>query len=123
MVVDTSFLLTIYLNEEHATWAATFLQKHKSRLLMSTVNLCELHILLRDKRPQSFEEVEESLNTLSINYVPPTAIQAITAAEARIKFPINLGDCFAYALAKSENCPILTLDRGFRKTDIKVILP
>lgn len=38
-------------------------------------------------------------------------------------FPLKLGDCFAYALAKTENCPLLTLDRDFRATDIAALLP
>ena len=36
---------------------------------------------------------------------------------------INLGDCFAYALAVTENLPLLTLDSDFRAVDIPVILP
>ena len=45
------------------------------------------------------------------------------AAAARLRYPFNLGDCFAYALAKEQNEPLLTLDRDFRRADIPVILP
>jgi uncharacterized protein with PIN domain len=34
-----------------------------------------------------------------------------------------LGDCFAYALAKVEQCPILTLDEDFRGIDVDVVMP
>jgi uncharacterized protein with PIN domain len=54
---------------------------------------------------------------------PPDAEHARQAARARNRFPINLGDCFAYALAVQRGAPLLTLDRGFRKTDLTLILP
>ncbi|MBI5300151.1 MAG: type II toxin-antitoxin system VapC family toxin [Deltaproteobacteria bacterium] len=51
-------------------------------------------------------------------------MQAETSAVARLKFPaLNLGDCFAYALAKEESCPVLTLDEDFVKSDIEVLFP
>lgn len=42
---------------------------------------------------------------------------------ARLRYPLNLGDCFAYALAKDEDRTLLTLDRDFRRSDLRVILP
>ena len=38
--------------------------------------------------------------------------QALAVA-ARLRWPLNLGDCFAYALAIREESPILTLDEDF----------
>ena len=67
----------------------------------------------------SVEKSEKSSGRL----VPPTAEQAETAALARPRYALNLGDCFAYALAKQEDCPLLTLDRDFRRTDVKAITP
>ena len=58
-----------------------------------------------------------------IRLVHPTPRHAEIAASARLRYPLNLGDCFAYALAKDEACPLLTLDRDFRKTDLAVIMP
>ena len=55
--------------------------------------------------------------------IPPTREQAETAAGARLRFPLNPGDCFAYALANHEECSLLTLDNDFRKTDLNVVLP
>jgi len=49
--------------------------------------------------------------------------QARIVAEARIRYPLNLGDCFAYALARVENCPILAKDSDFRKADNPVLFP
>ena len=55
--------------------------------------------------------------------MPPTESHAEIAARARLRYPLNLGDCFAYALAKDEDQALLTLDRDFRRSDLKVILP
>jgi uncharacterized protein with PIN domain len=60
---------------------------------------------------------------MPIDFVAPTTQHAFIAARARQRFPLNLGDCFAYALAVTENLPILTLDTGFLGVDVPVILP
>jgi ribonuclease VapC len=90
---------------------------------MSTVNYVETLILVGDRFPRRVEEVRELLASSQIQIVSPTRQQAEIVARARLRFPLNLGDCFAYALAKQEDCPLLTLDRDFRNTDIKVVLP
>ncbi|MEZ4754959.1 MAG: type II toxin-antitoxin system VapC family toxin [Bdellovibrionota bacterium] len=123
MVVDTSVILASFFNQEHFFWAASKLQEYKTELRMCTVNLCETHILIRDKQPQLFEDLKKRLETSPIRFVPPSVEQSELAAKARMQFPLNLGDCFAYSLAKSENCPILTLDKDFKKTDLEVIIP
>ena len=58
-----------------------------------------------------------------LRFVPPDAEQARTAARARLDFPLNLGDCFAYALADAEDDVILTLDADFQKADRPVLVP
>ena len=32
---------------------------------------------------------------------------------------LNFGDCFAYDLARSHNCPLLFIGNDFAKTDIR----
>ena len=90
---------------------------------MSTVNYVETLILVAERSPGRLEEIRELINTSEIQIVPPTRRQGEIAARARLRFPLNMGDCFAYALAKDEDCPLLTLDRDFRNTDIRVVLP
>lgn len=123
MVVDTSILLAVFFNEASGPWALDQLQKHRQQLRMSTVNYAEVLILIYDRQPQLCDEIREKIQESSIRLVPPTAEQAEIAARARLRYPLNLGDCFAYALAKHEDCPLLTLDRDFRRTDVKVIIP
>lgn len=123
MVVDTSVLLAVFFAEPDGEWAAKQLADHAPELRMSTVNLTEVLIRVRDRQPQLYEKIEAELLSSGIRFVPPDVEQARIAAEARIRYPLNLGDCFAYALAVSESCPILALDRDFRVVDRPVLLP
>jgi hypothetical protein len=60
---------------------------------------------------------------IPVGLTMPLPDHARRAADARLRFPLNLGDCFAYALARSEGCGILSLDAGFRRTDVPVTAP
>jgi ribonuclease VapC len=90
---------------------------------MSTANLAEAMILIRDRQPVRADELEQLLLASGIRFVAPDVEQARVAARARLKYPLNLGDCFAYALATAGDDSILTLDRDFRATDHPVVLP
>lgn len=123
MVVDTSALLAVIFGEEHGLWAAEIMAEHAPALRMSTVNLAETLIILEDRQPQLAAELEEAILMSGIRFVPPDAQQARTAAKGRLRFPLNLGDCFAYALAAAEGCPLLAVDSDFRAVDVQVELP
>ena len=90
---------------------------------MSTVNLTECLIVLRQRAPNRADELIERFLNAGIEFVSPDVIQSKLAATARLQYPFNLGDCFAYALAKTQGLPLLTLDRDFRTADIQLILP
>jgi ribonuclease VapC len=123
MVVDTSVLLCVLFDEPRASWAVERLEESAGALRMSTVNLTETLILLRDRQPQRADALEEMILGSGIRFVPPTLEHARVAAAARLRFPLNLGDCFAYALAVSEGTPLLTLDADFARVDVPVVLP
>lgn len=123
MVVDTSALLSLLLGETNAGWVAAELDRHSADLAMSTVNLTEALIVLADRQPDRFAQLEELVFSSGIRFVPPDLEQASLAARARLRFPLNLGDCFAYALAAVEKSSILTTDRDFRAVDVPVVLP
>ena len=123
MVVDTSALLALIFRESHGQWVADQLQANRDFLLISSVNYAEVLILTQSRQPSLTPQIREGLDRSSIQIVPCTARNSEVAARARLHLPLNFGDCFAYALAKEENCALLTLDRDFRNTDIRVILP
>jgi len=123
MVVDTSAILAVFFNEAHAEWAAGQMEARAGELSMSTVNLAECLIRLRDRQPQLADALTEELLSSGIRFVPPDVEQSRIAADARLRLPLNLGDCFAYALAKAEGADILTLDRDFARLDVGVVMP
>lgn len=126
MVVDTSVILSIYLNEPTAAWCLEQLQTEQrlgQRIYMSTVSLAEVMIRAHDLAPHQLAQLEEQILSGSIEFVPPDIEQAKLAATARASLPLNLGDCFVYALAKSLLQPILTLDKDFKNCGLKVVLP
>ncbi len=122
MGVDTSAILCIHFDEPHAAWVAGHLAS-APQLWMSTINLTECLICLRDRNGDGAADLEHDLLTSGIIFVPPDQAQAILAAHARLTYPLNVGDCFAYALAKTQALPLLTLDRDFRPTDIQILIP
>ena len=115
--------MAIVFEEAHAEWAIEQLTAHAAALRMSTVNLAEVLILVRDRQPGLYDEIEAQLMELGLRFVAPDVEQARVAAAARLRFPLDLGDCFAYALACAEDCPILTLDDDFRATDREAVIP
>lgn len=123
MVVDTSILLAVLFDEGDAAWAIARLDENAGSLRMSTVNLAETLILLRDRQPQLYDDLESRVLGSGIRFVAPDVEQARIAARARMQYPLNLGDCFAYALAVVERTSILTLDRDFRAVDRPVVTP
>jgi ribonuclease VapC len=123
VVVDSSILLAVFFAEPHGAWAAARLREYAGALRMSTVNLAEVLIRLRDRQPTLYPQMEARVLGSGIRFVAPTVEQARVAADARVRLPLNLGDCFAYALAVAEDCPILTLDEDFRRAGHSVVMP
>lgn len=123
MVVDTSALLAVLFDEPHGRWAFERMTEHASELRMSTVNLAETLIRVRERGSKVYGFIEVVILGSGMRFVPPDTRQARIVAEARLRYPLNLGDCFAYALASVEDCPILTLDKDFRRLDRPVLMP
>ena len=123
MVIDTSVLLALFFGEAHADWAVEQLEQNRGASLMSPVNLAETLILLRDRQPGRYQQLETQVLSGGIRFVAPDLEQARMAAEARLRYPLNLGDCFAYALARAEAVGIVTLDSDFRAVDVPLSIP
>lgn len=74
---------------------------------------------------------DDFLGELSVIIAPVTAEQARLAREAYRRFGrgsghparLNFGDCFAYALAKVLDDPLLFIGNDFIHTDIRPALP
>jgi ribonuclease VapC len=125
MVVDSSAILAILLGEADADLYIDALCSGE-RLLMSAVNHLEAAIVIEARKGAVGGESLHSLMTHSgIEVLPLDAGQAEIALAAwrtygkgRHPAALNLGDCAAYALAKTLNQPLLYKGDDFSKTDI-----
>jgi ribonuclease VapC len=106
------------------------LKRVQQGLFMSPVNYLEAAVRLDNlKDSRKGAELDNLINDFGIDMLPVTADQAYLAREAYQRFgkgnhpaKLNLGDCFAYALAKARSEPLLFKGDDFRKTDVEAAL-
>ncbi len=102
--------------------------------VMSAASYVEAGAVLAGRRKDSpqgaLPELDSFLSDTGVQLVSVDEEQARLAAIARIRFGrgfgartgLNFGDCFAYALAKSRNAPLLFVGDDFRATDVEAAL-
>lgn len=122
IVVDTSALMAIVLRE--AGWEACGEAIAEANgAFLSAGSMAEAAIVAgrRDLAPELFELID----AVGIVVVPVTATDAVRVGDAYSKWGkgghrahLNLGDCFAYALARLRGCPLLFVGDDFTPTDI-----
>ncbi len=125
IAVDTSAMMAMIKVEPDARRMHDALEAADGALI-STANLLELQIVLASQRMLApWSEVEIVLRWYGIEIHPFDETQSRIAREASLKFgkgrhkaALNFGDCFAYALAKSEGIPLLCKGDDFKLTDI-----
>jgi len=127
VILDTSVLVAILFQEPEAEdFARLILAADICRL--SVANQLELAIVLeRQARPDAARQAEAFLRAAAIVVEPVTLQQGALARQAYYDFGrsrhrarLNFGDCFAYALAKAMDEPLLFKGRGFAQTDVRV---
>ena len=124
MVVDSSAIVAILLREAGAQAFAECIGKHR-RSVMSAANYVEVAIVARSRGQIGRELVDATLDKVEVEIVPVSTELARVAADAfasygRGRHPaqLNYGDCFAYALAKIRNEPLLFKGNDFSQTDL-----
>ena len=126
MIVDTSVIIAILRDEPDAAEISEVLERPQVRR-MSAVTYVEVAVVVDSNRnPVLSRRLDDLLRDLQIAVEPVTLNQARLAREAyrdfgkgRHRAGLNFGDCFAYALARSLNEPLLFKGNDFRHTDIK----
>ena len=86
------------------------------------MNYVESLIILADRKEISIDRSNEALAALKLEILDIKLQDCLTAAKARLRFPLNLGDCFAYAAARERGMPLLAVDSDFEKCDIPLAL-
>ncbi len=128
MIVDSSAIVAILREEtDAADFAAALKQAPVCRI--SAVTYVETGVVIdRNGDPVLSRRFDELLLKVGVHVESVTPRQAEIARRAyrdfgkgRHKAGLNLGDCFAYALAKEMSEPLLFKGRDFGHTDIKVV--
>jgi ribonuclease VapC len=130
MVLDTSALLAVLLNESDAPLLRAAIEADPVRLL-SAANLVEASIVIESRVGDAGgRELDLVLRKASIEVVAVTAEHADIARDAYRRFGkgrhtagLNYGDVFAYALAVASGEPLLFAGDDFRKTDVTPAVP
>ena len=129
MVIDTSALIAILLNEAEAGLFARAIAGDE-RHLLSAASALETGIVIEARKgPAGGREFDLLLHRAQIEIVPLTAAHVEIAREAWRRFGrgnhpagLNFGDCCAYALAKSAGEPLLFKGHDFARCDVRSAL-
>ena len=142
IAIDSSALIAILQSEPERAMFASIIA-HASQKFICAVTFLEAGMIAYSRRGQAgLEALSDIVADAEIEIVPfdaPLARLALEAferygkgnhSEACVKFArsfvldrkpgteLNLGDCAAYALAKSKNLPLLYKGTDFASTDI-----
>jgi ribonuclease VapC len=126
MVIDTSAIIALLLNDADAERIARAVEAGAQRLL-SAANLLEASMVIETRKGEAGgRELDLLLYRAAIEVVPVDQDQAEIARLAWRQFGkgrhpagLNFGDCFAYALARSRRLPLLFCGDDFSQTDIE----
>ncbi len=125
MVVDTSALMAILFDEEDAEKFAQAMAQ-ADLLHISAATLVEASLVAKGRGEGYDEELTALLDAFPVEVVPVTSVQAGFARATVGRYGkghhpagLNLGDLFAYALAKHLDQPLLFKGNDFALTDVK----
>ena len=127
MIVDTSVVIAVLRGESDAAEIAVALERAEI-CRMSAVTYVETAVVTDSNRnPVLSRRLDDLLHDSRIQVESVTPRQAEIARYAyrdfgkgRHKAGLNLGDCFAYALAKATGEPLLFKGDDFNHTDVEV---
>jgi len=126
MIIDTSALIAILRDEPEAGACAEAIEAAHHRRI-SAANFVEGAIVIDGSRdPVASRRFDDLVREAQLVIEPVTEAQARIAREAYRDFGrgsghparLNFGDCFAYALARTQGEPLLFKGTDFAHTDI-----
>lgn len=131
MIIDSSALVAVFDGEpEHPAFTQAIFGASRRRISAATFVEVTMVIDGRKDVVQS-RQFDDLLSGMDIEIAPFTERQARIAREAFRDFGrssghrarLNLGDCFAYALAKDAGEPLLYKGDDFVHTDVRSVFP
>jgi ribonuclease VapC len=129
MIIDSSVIVEIALGNQGYEKYLDAITEAPGRF-MSAVNLYETAVVVFKKRgtTEAITSLYALLKMLKVEIIAFDLPQANSAAAVYTVFgkgfhpaQLNLGDCPAYALAKSRKLPLLFKGDDFSKTDIRSV--
>ena len=128
MIIDSSVLIAILKNEPDCVAYENTMTESRAPLVMSAATYLEAGIVADKFRDESLKVdlLDRLIATLQIAVTPVTETQARFARLAYRRYgkgsghaaQLNFGDCFAYALAKDRDEPLLFKGNDFSQTDL-----
>jgi ribonuclease VapC len=126
IATDKSALMAVVLGEPDANRCIDVLHA-ADEIVISAGTIAEALIVSGRRGVQ--DEMEALIEGLPFKIVNVTEASARRMAQAYSRWGrgvhpagINLGDCFAYEVAKQHSCPLLFIGSDFSKTDIEPVL-
>lgn len=126
IVADTSALMAILLDQADADACATLFET-EPEIAISAGTLAEA-LIVADRRKVG-PEMAALIEGLGLIVTPLSPADARRVAQAYSRWGkgvhpagLNFGDCFAYALAKEWDVPLLYVGDDFARTDVKAAL-
>lgn len=125
MVIDTSALVAILQNEPERGEFTSAIEETESRV-MSAVSFVETSMVIESRYgSDGRRDLDLLVRKARLELVSVDTDQAQIARDAFSRYGkgrhparLNLGDCFAYALAKALDEPLLCKGTDFKRTDI-----
>lgn len=130
MIVASSAVLVVLRYENEAAEFSNAIEAGSARHI-SAVSYVEAAVVIDSSKDAiASRRFDDFFRVSQISIEPVTRTQAEIARQAyrdfgkgRHKAGLNLGDCFAYALARELAEPLLFKGNDFRHTDIEPALP
>lgn len=130
MIVDTSAIVAILRGEHDADRFAEALGLATEPLISAGTYIETAAVIDANRDPVLSGRLDDLMAVAGVNIEPVTKRHAEIARHALRDFGkgsghpagLNLGDCFAYALARDTGKPLLFKGNDFNHTDIKSVL-
>jgi len=123
-VLDAHALLAFFRGEDIAVPVKELLHKAAGAdrpLHMTEVNYAEVkYMLLKKDGAEAWEQAEDVLKSLPLEFHPAGRSLADTAADFKSRFKISLADAFAAALAKERKAELVTGDPEFKPLEKEI---
>jgi ribonuclease VapC len=126
MVIDTSAIIAILLNEPVADRLVLAIERDRTRLV-SAATVIEASLVVLGRYGEAGDpQLDRLLRSIDAGIEPVDEEQVELARDAALRFgrsrhaaALNYGDCFSYALSVARGEPLLFVGDDFAKTDVE----